>query len=348
MNPARARRGLIGLPVAAWLVLAAPAASGFELMARTGIQTIPAVLPTPLTAVTSAWTAPSLLRSPRLTTPTLAPQTMVVAVPIPAALPFAAGPVVSPEAAGRWAAPGTLKDFAPVLSGFARSRPGGTAKDFSELQTLFDGARRTGADAEASDSVQASAFRESRPDYKPHDSVPLAVLPSGQAIPPDSFTGGYHGTDIGPDEVQSKGGLPARGPVEDWRLLEHAEAASTPVSAFRGSTPFPTSPDGQTGASYWADKGGWVYDVSGVPTWNVNPDLEGRIKRGDGTFRGNLMSEDESAFPAQTPLECIQRWGRVSESAIGNLYVRSGDWIKNPRYDPAICRKFWGRAPTSQ
>jgi hypothetical protein len=232
------------------------------------------------------------------------------------------------------------------------ARQSGATENVSILETLFDGWRRTDPGAAKQDSVQAatsedpaSAFRKSRPDFQPHESVPFAVLPDGRAIPPDSFAGGYHGTDISPAEVQQKGGLPARGPVEDWRLREHAEATSAPVSAFRGSTPFETSPDGKTGASYWANADGWVYDVTGVPTWDVNPDLEGRIQRLDGSYRGNLLSENESAFPAQTPLECIQRWGRVSENPSGELFVRSDEWTKNPRYDPAICRKFWGHVP---
>jgi hypothetical protein len=351
MNPPRARLALASLPVAAWLALAAPAASGIEVMAGNVIQAVPPVLPTPLAAVGSAWTTPALLPGPGLAAPAPMPQNMLQAVTIPAPPPAAASPVVRPEARPLRAAPGVLGNYDSPLSGLAGPLQDDAAPDAEGLRTLFDGQKRTGADADerasaqsAASPGQASAFRKSRPDYQPHDSVPLALLPDGRAIPPDSFKGGYHGTDIGPDEVKQKGGLPARGPMEDWRLREHAEATSMPVSAFRGSTPDPTSPDGQTGAAYWAGEEGWIYDVFGVPTWDVNSNLEGRIKRDDGIYRGNLMSEDESAFPAQTPLECIRRWGRVSESLSGKLYVNPGEWVANPRYDPAACRRFWGRS----
>jgi hypothetical protein len=335
MNLFRPRCRLAVLPAAAWLALAAPAASGVELTARTGLQAVPTVLPAPLSAVNSAWAAPASLRPPGLIVPALAPQAMVPAPPVLAVPTVALSPVVSPAAGPLPAAPAAVERFAAILSGLARSPQTSTTPDAAKLKALFDGDKTT--------SAEASPLRESRPDYRPHESVPLAVLPGGRAIPPDSYKGGYHGTDIDPESVERNGGLPARGPVEDWRLREHAEAASRPVSAFRGSTPFPTSPNGDTGASYWADKGGWVYEVSGVPTWDVNSELEGRVKRGDGNFRGNLMSEAESAIPAQTPIECLRRWGQVSESSSGRLYIRPGDWVANPRYDPAVCRRFWAR-----
>ena len=133
-----------------------------------------------------------------------------------------------------------------------------------------------------------------------------------------------------------------RGPVEDWRLREHSEEKSAPVSAFRGSTAFVASAEGDAGAAYWAGEGSWVYDVRGVPTWDLEAALAGRVQRADGTFRGSLMHEAEAAIPAQTPLECIERWGQVQESSTGKLYVRPNTWVANPRYDPELCRKFWG------
>jgi hypothetical protein len=349
MSHARARRFLACLPVAALLALAAPAASGVEVMARPGIQSVPTVLPTPLSAIGSAWTAPSLapslsLAGPALAAPALTPQPLVQAAPVLAAAPVTVSPVVGTESGPLLAAPlGILHSLESFLHGAIVSPKGGAALDESKLKNIFDGDKRNAAVAVAQARQQAPALRPSQPGYEPHETVPQAVLPGGRSIPPDSFVGGYHGTDIAPDQVQENGGFPARGPVEDWRLQEHAEAASRPVSAFRGSTPYPTSPDGTTGASYWADEGNWVYQVSGVPTWGVNSELEGRVRRLDGIYRGNLMSEAEGAFPAQSPIECIQRWGQVSENSSGRLYVRPGDWVTNPRYDPAICRKFWGR-----
>ena len=331
--------------IIAWLALPLGQASAAQISLRSSVQAVPSVISPPLSALGSAAISPSLLASPALTAPTLNPLQLlqaapaVQAAPMAAAAPVAVSPVFGPEAGPRLAAPGPAGSFTPFLNGFAQSLNHTSSQDAAKLGTLFDGEKKT----DEAPARKASALRESRPDYQPHETVPTAILPSGRAIPPDSFVGGYHGTDIAPEQVQQNGGLPARGPVEDWRLKEHAEEASRPVSAFRGSTPYPTSPDGSTGASYWADEGGWVYQVSDVPTWGVDSELEGRVKRGDGLYRGSLMSEAEGAFPAQTPLECIQRWGKVSESASGKLYVRPGDWVANPRYDPAICRKFWGR-----
>jgi hypothetical protein len=61
----------------------------------------------------------------------------------------------------------------------------------------------------------------------------------------------------------------------------------------------------------------------GVPTWDVNKALEGRVGT-TGSFRGNLMhGEGEYAIPARVPPENIKRWGVVKSDARGRLYV---DW----------------------
>lgn len=314
-----------------WLALLPSLASAAQLSLRSGVPAVPSVLSSPVSAVGSAWVGPSTLGAPSLAAPAL---TALTAAP-----PVSAVPVLS--AAPPLAAPlSILHGIESLLRGEARpSSHIQTALEEARLRSIFDGEKRK-RDAPVEQAPQL-AQRPSRPGFQPHEATPQAVLPGGRAIPPDSFVGGYHGTDIAPEAVQEGGGFPARGPVEDWRLKEHAEEDSTPVSAFRGSTPYPTSPDGENGASYWAGEGGWVYQVSGVPTWGVNSELEGRVKTGNGLYRGNLMSEAEGAFPAQTPLECIERWGRVGQSGSGRLYVR--DWVPNPRYDPAACAKFWGR-----
>ena len=46
-------------------------------------------------------------------------------------------------------------------------------------------------------------------------------------------------------------------------------------SAFRGTTKLVTFPDG-VGAAAWADEGGYVYEVTCVPTWDLNKHLQGR------------------------------------------------------------------------
>jgi hypothetical protein len=180
--------------------------------------------------------------------------------------------------------------------------------------------------------------------FQPRDQEPKALLPDGKAVPPDSYIGGFPGTDIPPDEVVRNGGFTARGPQEDWRLKEHSEAKSEPKSAFRGTTPFVTAPDGNGGAALWADEGGWVYELHGVPTWDVNSDLDGRVET-PGGYRGNLMhGEYEYAVPAKIPIECIVRWGQVSTTSSGTPYVSGASWTPNPRYDLAQCLRFWGMA----
>ena len=236
-----------------------------------------------------------------------------------------------------------------AFKSIVRPENGGEGLGWSSLRVLFDGAQeRLGLPLlRYLFPPGPPPIKESPPGFKPHERVPMAILPDGRALPPDSFMGGFHGTDMSPEAVLRAGGLPARGALEDWRLLEHTEhsdAPGKPASAFRGSTPFPTSPDGETGASYWAGEGGWVYEVKGVPTWDVNATLEGRVQGPDGKYRGNRWSELESAFPARTPAECIERWGQAKEGLSGKIQVMPGDWVANPRYDPVRCRAFWGAA----
>lgn len=155
---------------------------------------------------------------------------------------------------------------------------------------------------------------------------PVAFLPGGKQVPPDSYSGGYHGTDI-PPSVAMKSGLPGRG--NNWDLQNHAEETwhYAPAgqqkndSAFRGTTAVPSDPVNEGGAAYFV--GGWVYEIRGVPTWNVNKALEGRVGS-TGNFRGNLMhAEGEYAIPAHVPPEKIVRWGVVKADRAGRLYV---DW----------------------
>eukprot|EP00966_Prymnesium_polylepis_P313428 7242656-Prymnesium_polylepis.1 len=83
-------------------------------------------------------------------------------------------------------------------------------------------------------------------------------------------------------------GLPARGTDPD--LLRHAMQAGN--SAFRGTTKLITFPDGG-GAAAWADDGGYVYEITCVPSWDVNKHLQGRrrvtdLAVGASRFGGNL------------------------------------------------------------
>ncbi|MBI5209445.1 MAG: hypothetical protein HY927_05660 [Elusimicrobia bacterium] len=215
-----------------------------------------------------------------------------------------------------------------------------SGKDAESLSAEADDAAPDGA---VRGRPLAQAVRPARFGYEPYAEPPVAVLPDGTALPPDTFTGGYHGTDIDPETVVRQKGFPARSLFEDWRLYQHSEEKSEPVSAFRGATDHVSMPgDNPSGAAYWADDGGWVYDIRGVPTWDLNTDLDGRVRRPDGTYRGNLMhGEAEQAVPAHIPLECIRRWGQVA-SHNGSPYVPHDGWRENPRYDALVCAQFWG------
>lgn len=174
-------------------------------------------------------------------------------------------------------------------------------------------------DAEG-DIVRATALLVER--------VEVATV-QGVHYPPTTRGGGWHGTHEVPPAVAFEQGLPARGTNVD--LINHVEAGGG--SAFRGTTPFPMSPDRQAGAALWAGEGGFVYDVRGVPTWDTNALLQGRrpVAGGLGGYGGNLMAgEIESAIPARVPRENIAGAYPVLEGRGGSL--RLGDYIPNPNF----------------
>jgi hypothetical protein len=169
--------------------------------------------------------------------------------------------------------------------------------------------------SQAPESTEAEKTTAAQPTVAP-SSEPRAILPNGRALPPHSMSGGFHGTNI-PPEVATKEGLPARG--NDWRLLEHTQ--ENPDSAFRGTTAIVSDPVNEGGAAYWAGEGGYVYEIRGVPTWDVNQALEGQVPT-PGGYRGNIMyGENELAIPARVPAEKIVRWGVVKSAAGGRLRV---------------------------
>mmetsp|Transcript_49431 Transcript_49431/g.107070 ORF Transcript_49431/g.107070 Transcript_49431/m.107070 type:complete len:326 (+) Transcript_49431:209-1186(+) len=162
---------------------------------------------------------------------------------------------------------------------------------------------------------------------------------NGVYIPPDSCSGGYYGCDstLDPERVLREG-LMARG--NNWDLLHHALQLGG--SAFRGTTELVTYPDGG-GAAAWADEGGYVYEITCVPTWDVNEALEGRREKtwlaGEKHFAGNLVNgEHEGAIPARVPPEHIKRYGKVVRSRSGMLYVPRSQWVDNPRFNQKFCQ----------
>ena len=153
-----------------------------------------------------------------------------------------------------------------------------------------------------------------------------AELPDGSLVLPNDYFGGYHGTHLVRPDVALKKGLPAKG--KNINLLKHVEAKGK--SAFRGVTHMVTDMQSESGAAYWAGKGGFVYDIRGVPTWDVTLLLEGRVFNGL-EYRGNLMSgENERAIPARVPPNFIKRWGKVKVLPSGLLVVKK--WHDNPGF----------------
>jgi hypothetical protein len=158
---------------------------------------------------------------------------------------------------------------------------------------------------------------------------PLAVLPSGQQVPPTARGGKlYYGSDQLTPETVFERGLEARGP--DQGLLAHVMQEGN--SAFRGTTRAIFTPDKEGGAGAWAGEKGWVYVIDDVPSWDVNVLLEGRVPTVAG-FRGNPVSgEGEQAILANVPRTRIIEAIEIVRDARGNL--RLGQRVKNPSYEP--------------
>ena len=172
-------------------------------------------------------------------------------------------------------------------------------------------------------------------------SEDCGALVGSTVVPPDSCQGGYYGHDASLDPAYVlEYGLPARG--DDWDLLRHAEQMGS-NSAFRGTTKLVTYPDGG-GAAAWADEGGHVYEVTCVPSWDVNRALQGRrlvseFAVGRARFGGNLaLGEHEHAIPARVPPEHIKRYGAVVASAAGVPFVPRSSWVDNPNWEPCFCK----------
>lgn len=187
-------------------------------------------------------------------------------------------------------------------------------------------------------SPAATATPAARPGGVPHAIV------EGQTIPPHHYQGGYYGNAInGTERAQDvidrtfREGMPARGGNMDLR--RHSEEMDVGAadfdqrSAYRGTTHNVSSPDGDSGAAVWAGEGGVVFQIEGVPTWDVNQALQGRVQRPDGSFRGNLMhGEQENAILSAVPANRIRRAGIVTVSSRGIPIVRT--WIDNPGFVP--------------
>lgn len=151
-----------------------------------------------------------------------------------------------------------------------------------------------------------------------------AILPDASEIPPTHLLGGYHGTcRHAPDQVFREG-IPRKG--SDRRLLEHV--VGNEQSAFRGTTLLPLTSDGGQGAAHWAGAEGWVYQISPIPTWDTEQELEGKVPCPTGFTGSPHAGELESAIPAKVSNQRVVRVGKVIPGRGNHLKVT--EWRKNP------------------
>ncbi len=142
-----------------------------------------------------------------------------------------------------------------------------------------------------------------------------------------------YGTDELSPEVVFEHGLAARG--TNTELVSHANQRGD--SAYRGTTLEILLPgrnlDGAAGAAgNWAGAGGWVYEIDGTPSWDVNSALEGRVRQPDGSFGGNpVRGERERAILANVPSERIVGAYPIYGTEPN---LRHGELIPNPNYVP--------------
>jgi hypothetical protein len=154
---------------------------------------------------------------------------------------------------------------------------------------------------------------------------PKVRLPNGEWVPPTGYGPVYTGTGVPPEVALTKG-LPERG--ANWDLQNHVEGGAD--SALRGGTVIASDPVTGQGAASWAGEGNWVYLVDGIPSWDTNALLEGKIS-GLAGFRGNQMrGEGEHSIPARVRPEYIRKYGRVELNSHGDLRVRK--WLVNPNF----------------
>lgn len=157
---------------------------------------------------------------------------------------------------------------------------------------------------------------------------PVASI-NGEPVKPTSTNShGYHGHHAKPEEVFAHG-LPAKGPSVD--LENHVMAGEG--RAFRGLAPYVCSPDGESGPCYFADEGGFVYEVDCVAGWDVNGLLAGRIHKGVAGYGGNpFTSEVETAILGHVPPSHIK--GAYPIKSYRGTRLIPGTYTKNPSYEP--------------
>jgi hypothetical protein len=157
---------------------------------------------------------------------------------------------------------------------------------------------------------------------------PVASIHGKPVEPTSKNSHGYHGHHAKPEEVFVHG-FPAKGPSLD--LENHVLAGKG--RAFRGLAPVVCGPDGESGPCYFADEGGFVYEIDGVAGWDVNSLLAGRIHRGVAGYSENpFSSETEIAILGHVPASRVK--GAYAIRSYRGLRLIPGTYIKNPSYEP--------------
>lgn len=146
---------------------------------------------------------------------------------------------------------------------------------------------------------------------------------AGTVVQPQTFAVLWHGSSTETlENFRAQRGLPARG--TDIELIHHVEpeTIANPDTAFRGTVPFPLSPDKQSGACLWAQDNGLIFQIRDFPGYDINALLEGRIPDGKGGYRSpRYAGEQEIAIPARVPITYVAYIGRVQEGSRGFRYT---------------------------
>ncbi len=153
-----------------------------------------------------------------------------------------------------------------------------------------------------------------------------AKLSSGELVRPVGIGDRFYGTSlIDPAEAFSSG-IPLKGTCID--LLRHASRGRG--TRFRGTTPTSvvSHPMGQD-AIYWAEAGGWVYELGEMIGWDLERLLEGRVPTINGYTGTPYPGELECSVDARILPSMIRRGARVKK---GRRFLELEEWQKNKNY----------------
>lgn len=155
-----------------------------------------------------------------------------------------------------------------------------------------------------------------------------AILPNDEEVSAQPAGRRFYGTSMVSLEVAFAHGIPLKG--HDRRLLEHIRGNEE--SAFRGTTALPVINHAMwQGALYWADEGGWVYEIVPAMGWDPGQLLEGQVSMLGVFWNAPHATEGEVSIPSRIEPCWIYQ---------GSLVKQKGDrlvidkWILNPNYFP--------------